>query len=80
MIRITAKKDGFRRAGMAHAGTCEYPDGRFTSDELALLQAEPLLVVDVLPDGITPEPAPAPKSGKGKGEPAEPTVAPEPAA
>ena len=28
MIRITAKKDGFRRAGISHAGTRDYPDGR----------------------------------------------------
>lgn len=49
MIRITAKKDGFRRAGVFHAGTCDYPDGRFTPAQLVMLQAEPLLVVDILP-------------------------------
>ena len=40
MIRITAKKDGFRRAGISHAGTRDYPDGRFTPQELAMLKAE----------------------------------------
>lgn len=44
MIRITAKKDGFRRAGISHAGTRDYPDGRFTPQELAMLKAEPILV------------------------------------
>lgn len=46
MIRITAKKDGFRRAGISHAGTRDYPDGRFTPQELAMLKAEPMLVVE----------------------------------
>lgn len=46
MIRITAKKDGFRRAGISHAGTREYADGRFSLEELAALKAEPLLVVE----------------------------------
>lgn len=46
MIRITAKKDGFRRAGMSHAGTRDYPDGRFTPEELAALKAEPMLAVE----------------------------------
>lgn len=46
MIRITAKKDGFRRAGISHAGTRDYPDGRFTPEELAALKAEPMLVVE----------------------------------
>ena len=59
MIRITAKKDGFRRAGVAHAGTREYADGRFTPEELAALKAEPLLVVEEIP---AKKPAPAPKA------------------
>lgn len=46
MIRITAKKDGFRRAGISHAGTREYADGRFSLEELAALKAEHLLVVE----------------------------------
>lgn len=46
MIRISAKKDGFRRAGISHAGTREYATGRFSSEELAALKAEPLLVVE----------------------------------
>ena len=46
MIRITAKKDGFRRAGISHAGARDYPDERFTPQELAMLKAEPMLVVE----------------------------------
>ena len=48
MIRITSKKDGFRRCGIAHPATpTEHPDGRFTEKELKILQAEPMLVVQV---------------------------------
>lgn len=68
MIRITAKKDGFRRAGMAHTGTRDYPDGRFSPEQLALLQAEPLLRVEVLAETVTP------KSGKGKAAETEPAA------
>lgn len=51
MIRITAKQDGFRRGGMAHPATpTEYPDSKFTKKELENLQAEPMLVVEVLED------------------------------
>ncbi len=47
MIRITAKKDGFRRCGVAHQTTpTEYADDRFTKEELRLLSAEPMLVVE----------------------------------
>ena len=56
MIRITAKKDGFRRAGMTHAGTREYPDGAFTAEALAALKAEPMLVIEEIPDAGEPKP------------------------
>ncbi|MBA4709569.1 HI1506-related protein [Aquitalea aquatica] len=56
MIRITALSDGFRRAGMAHSATpTEHPDDSFSQEQLQALQAEPLLLVEVLPD---PEVAP----------------------
>ncbi len=49
-IRITSKKDGFRRCGVAHSSTpTEYPDGRFSKEEIETLLAEPMLVVEVLP-------------------------------
>ncbi len=66
MIRITAKKDGFRRAGVSHAGTRDYPDGCFTPEELAALKAEPMLVIEEIPSaGEAKAPAPEP-GGKKK--------------
>lgn len=47
MISISSKHDGFRRCGIAHsAAPTDYPDDRFTSEELEQLQAEPMLVVE----------------------------------
>jgi hypothetical protein len=47
-VRITAKKDGFRRCGVAHpAQSTEYPDDQFSKKQLAALQAEPMLVVEI---------------------------------
>ena len=50
MIRITAKrKQGFRRCGVFHpAEPVKHADARFTQAELAVLQAEPLLRVEVI--------------------------------
>ncbi|EIC5001190.1 hypothetical protein WDL53_002319 [Salmonella enterica] len=46
MIYITSKRDGFWRCGIAHSETTTaYPDDRFTPDELARLEAEPMLIV-----------------------------------
>jgi len=58
MIRIRAKKAGFRRCGLAHAREwTEYPDGRFTTSQLEVLRAEPMLQVEVVADTVTlPEP------------------------
>ncbi len=51
MIRITSKKDGFRRAGIAHSSVpADYPDDRFTQEQLATLKAEPMLIVLWMPD------------------------------
>lgn len=51
-IQITAKRDGFRRCGMAHSDkTQTYTDGHFSSSVLAELMAEPMLVVSYVPDG-----------------------------
>ena len=47
MIRITAKKEGFRRCGIAHsAQPTEYGDNQFNEEQLARLKAEPMLVVE----------------------------------
>lgn len=46
MIKITSKRDGFRRCGIAHStAAVEYADDRFTEKELEILQSEPMLVV-----------------------------------
>jgi len=69
MIRITAKRDGFRRAGMAHYGTLDHKEGTFTDAQLEALYAEPMLVVDEVdvPDLGEPEETDAEaKTGKGK--------------
>ena len=55
MIRITAKKDGFRRCGVAHPKSAtDHPDNRFTAEQLKILQAEPMLVVQVITGGADP--------------------------
>ncbi|MBO9419158.1 hypothetical protein J7481_06600 [Labrenzia sp. R4_2] len=50
VLRITAKpKDGFRRCGVHHpAEPVEYGDGRFSDGQIAVLKAEPNLVVEAL--------------------------------
>lgn len=53
MIRISSKREGFRRCGIAHTVTpVDYPDDRWSPAELAQLKAEPMLTVEV----ITPPP------------------------
>lgn len=64
MIEITAKRDGFRRAGIAHHGTQAWPADRFTLDQLAELKAERWLAVREYED----RPAPAPAEGAPKGK------------
>lgn len=65
MIVITSKKHGFRRGGIAHPkGPVEYPDDRFTAEELAVLEAEPMLTVVV-------KAAETGKRAAGKKEPAD---------
>jgi dGTP triphosphohydrolase len=48
VIDITAKREGFRRAGMTHSDqTQTYPLSRFSKTQLEQLQAEPMLVVAI---------------------------------
>lgn len=45
-LTITAKRDGFRRCGVAHSDTpVVWPAGSFTEEQIALLKSEPQLVV-----------------------------------
>ncbi|GGB55087.1 hypothetical protein GCM10011316_28970 [Roseibium aquae] len=50
VLRITAKpRDGFRRCGVHHpAEPVEHGAGRFSDAEIAVLKAEPNLVVEDL--------------------------------
>lgn len=49
MIRISAKQEGFRRCGVAHTtAPVEYSDDQFTTEQLAWLRAEPMLVVEII--------------------------------
>jgi hypothetical protein len=67
MIRITAKQDGFRRAGMAHTKEPkEYPDGKFTREQMAALKAEPMLIVEEIE--VPAAPAGRVATGKGRGK------------
>ncbi|MNN20940.1 hypothetical protein D3C81_1342450 [compost metagenome] len=51
-VIITAKRNGFRRCGIAHSAEgCYFPDGYFTAEQLKALKDERMLVVqeDVAP-------------------------------
>lgn len=46
VIRITSKRDGFRRCGIEHPATAvDHPVDQFTKEQLKALKAEPMLVV-----------------------------------
>lgn len=48
-IRIVARRDGFRRAGIAHSATpTTYDASQFTVSQLEALKDEPALIVDVI--------------------------------
>ncbi len=65
MIRITAKQDGFRRAGMAHTKEPkEYPDNKFTRDQLKALKEEPMLIVEEIDNQPKAAPPPGIRGGK----------------
>jgi len=51
MIRIRSKRHNFRRAGIAHPkDATDYPDNRFSAEELKVLEAEPMLMVEHIED------------------------------
>lgn len=73
-VIITAKREGFRRCGVAHpAHAVKHPDGRWTATELAVLKAEPMLVVEVAPCPETPAKGKA--AAKPEAEPAAESAA-----
>lgn len=54
-IRITSSIPGFRRAGIAHPNTpTEYPVSDFSEVQLAQLQAEPRLAVELFSAAVDP--------------------------
>jgi len=60
MIRIRSKRHNFRRCGMPHPKEpVDYPDDRFTLEELKILGKEAMLIVEIIPDEpeLPPEPA-----------------------
>lgn len=70
-LRITAKVDGFRRAGIAHpAAPTIHPLESLTPAQIEALDGEPMLVVEEIdvdePDGAAGEPAKAEGRGKAK--------------
>lgn len=50
-LRITARRDGFRRGGISHpAAPTPRRSEDFTAGQLALIRAEPMLLVEDLAD------------------------------
>ncbi|MBL8575128.1 MAG: hypothetical protein JNM13_15745 [Hyphomicrobiaceae bacterium] len=48
-VRITTRRDGFRRCGVAHAAApVDYPAGAWSPAELDTLRSEPELVVELV--------------------------------
>lgn len=55
MIRIQSKREGFRRCGVEHSkAPTDWPDDRFSFDELERLRHEPMLAVTYIEE--TPDP------------------------
>ena len=45
VIEITARREGFRRCGVAHSATTKaWPADAFTPEQLAVLNADPMLI------------------------------------
>lgn len=45
-LRVTTKRDGFRRAGIEFNGTTTLPLSDLTTEQAEAIKAEPMLVVD----------------------------------
>lgn len=71
MIKIRSRIAGFRRCGAAHPAVwTEYPDDRFTREQLARLEAEPMLQVEKILRSQDTEDG-SQESGEETGETAE---------
>lgn len=81
-VRIRSKRPGFRRCGVAHPDEwVDHPEDRFTPEQLAQLQAEPMLQVVVTetqptearqPDDSASDADPTPGGTGSSGANAEP--------
>jgi len=57
MIKVKAKREGFRRAGVSFSKDGKtYPDDFFSEKQLEQIEAEPMLEVSYLPDLKDPDP------------------------
>lgn len=65
-LRIVARREGFRRAGIAHPGhPVDHPIDRFTPEQIEQLRAEPMLVVVEVDESVK---AGKPPRGDGKND------------
>lgn len=55
-LKVTAKRDGFRRAGRAWKGETIVPADKFSKAQIAALKAEPNLVVEEVADDAPQDP------------------------
>jgi hypothetical protein len=72
MIEIRSKQHNFRRCGISHPKEAVvYPDGQFSKQDLAILKAEPMLVVKEIaaPDPADEAAKKAADSGKESAKP-----------
>lgn len=69
IVRVTTKIEGFRRGGIAHYGTVEYPPDTLTPEQISQLQDEPNLVVDIVSRAVQPPETENPDAGDEAGSP-----------
>ena len=56
MFCITCKNEGFRRWDIAHSkAPVEFPDDKFSEEEISILEAEPMLFVTHVEDKVIAE-------------------------
>lgn len=73
MIKIRSHQEGFRRCGVAHSREWTvFNDGAFSDNELEILMAEPMLVVDFVKEEKTPAPKKKTAKGTAKGNSGKP--------
>lgn len=69
ILRITSRRAGFRRCGVAHpAEATDHARGRWSAEEIEQLKAEPMLIVEEV-EVAAGKSAKAPDSGGKRSEP-----------